>query len=79
MSTSGIKKGRRLQETYAAGAIAVFVLIAGANGAWVPALGVLTLGLGLILLPTQRTAIVLTAITAAIVAVGLMLALRFIS
>jgi hypothetical protein len=76
MSTSRIGKGRRLQEVYAGGAIAVFMLIAAANGAWVPAVAVAALGLGLVLFPAQRRAIVLTTFVAAAAAAGLVLAAR---
>lgn len=78
MSTDRLGNARRFEQIYASGVIAVFVLIAGAKGAWVPAVAVAALGLGLVVFPAQRRAIVLTALAAAVVAAALVLGPRLL-
>jgi hypothetical protein len=76
MSTDRLRKTGRLQDMYAGAAIALVLLVAGANGAWVPALAVAALGIGLLLFPAQRRTILLTAAVAALVSAALALGPR---
>jgi hypothetical protein len=74
-----LSKTRRLQELYAGGAIALLLLVSGANGAWIPALAVAALGLGLVVFPEQRRNVLITATVAALIAALLALLPRLFS